>query len=50
MSEDLSLANYYGVLSEETADEIERLIEERREARSEHYRARVEQLRDALPE
>lgn len=47
---DVSLAEYYGVLEDETADELERVIESRREQRSETHRARVEALTDELEE
>jgi len=47
---DVTLSQYYGVLDEETADELESLIEKRREGRSETHRARVEEIVDRLDE
>lgn len=44
----VSLQDYYGVLSENTADEIEAIVESRREERTESHRERVERLADEL--
>lgn len=48
--DDFALADYYGALEADTADELERIIEARRTARSETHRARVEDIADELQE
>lgn len=40
----VSLAEYYGVLDDETADELEGIVDERRTERSETHRERVQEL------
>lgn len=42
----VTLSEYYGALDDETADELEGIIEERREGRSETHRERVDRLVD----
>lgn len=44
----VSLAEYHGVLDEETADDLERVVEERRAERGEAHRRRVDDVRDAF--
>lgn len=44
----VTLADYQGAISEETADELERIVGERREARSTTHRDRVEDIADEL--
>lgn len=44
----VTLSEYYGVLDEETADDLERVIEERREERSATHRERVSDIVDEL--
>jgi predicted CopG family antitoxin len=44
----VTLSEYYGVLDEATADELEGIVESRRESRSDTYRKRVEELADEL--
>lgn len=44
----VSLAEYHGVLEEETAAELEGIVERRRTDRSETYRDRVESITDEL--
>lgn len=42
------LSDYYGVLSEETADELEDAVAQRRSERNERRRRRMERLSDDL--
>lgn len=42
------LADYYGVLSEDTADELDAVLTERRRQRNEGRRARAERIADSL--
>jgi predicted CopG family antitoxin len=44
----VALSEYYGLLDEETADDLERVIEERREERSTTHRGRVSDISDGL--
>ena len=44
----VTLAEYHGILDEETADDLERVVEERREARSSTHRERVSEIVDDL--
>lgn len=44
----VTLAEYHGILDEETADDLERVIEERREDRSSSHRERVSEIVDDL--
>jgi len=44
----VTLAEYHGILDEETADDLERVIEERRESRSSTHRERVSKIVDDL--
>lgn len=43
---DVSLAEYYGALDDETADELEESVASRREHRSETHRERVDSIVD----
>lgn len=45
---DVTLAEYYGRLEDDTAEELETIIESRREDRTETHRHRVERLTDEL--
>ena len=45
---DVSLSDYYGRLEDETADELETIIESRREKREDTHRKRVDRLSDEL--
>lgn len=44
----VTLAEYHGVLADETADKLEQVVDERRDARSETHRRRVADIRDEL--
>jgi predicted CopG family antitoxin len=44
----VTLSEYYGVLDEGTADDLERVIEERRAERSATHRERVSDITDEL--
>lgn len=46
--DDFSLSDYYGALDDDTAEELDRIIDARREARSETHRERVERIADEL--
>jgi predicted CopG family antitoxin len=46
----VTLSEYYGVFDEATADDLERVIEERRADRSSSHRERVSELVDDLDE
>jgi predicted CopG family antitoxin len=46
--DDFSLRDYYGVLDDDTGKELDRIIEERREARSDTHRERVDGIVDEL--
>jgi len=46
--EDFSLRDYYGVLDEDTGEELDRIVETRREARSDTHRERVDRITEAL--
>ena len=46
----IDLQDYYGVLDEGTADELEAIVAERRHERDESHRDRVDRLRDTLDE
>ena len=46
--EDFSLADYHGALDGDTADELDRIVASRREARSETHRERVRRIADDL--
>ncbi|MFC6718008.1 antitoxin VapB family protein [Natrialbaceae archaeon GCM10025810] len=48
LTEGTSLETYYGALSEETADELEEFIAERRNERAGEHRERVERIADAF--
>lgn len=48
LTEGVSLEEYYGALSEETADELETIVSRRREERTSERRDRVERIADAL--
>lgn len=45
---EVSISEYHGVLDDETADELERVLNERREARSRAHRSRVSDIADEL--
>lgn len=42
----VTLAEYHGVLDEDTADELEDIVDRRRSARGEVHRRRVDELAD----
>lgn len=42
------LSEYYGILSEETAEDLEDVVAERRDERNERRRSRVERISDEL--
>lgn len=44
----MSLEEYYGALSEDTADELEEIVSRRREERANEHRKRVERIADAF--
>jgi len=44
----VTLAEYYGVLDDDTAAELEEIVERRRDERSREHRDRVEALADEL--
>lgn len=46
----VTLSEYYGVLDEDTASELEGILEGRRESRSETHRRRVSDIVDAFEE
>lgn len=46
----VTLADYYGVLDGDTADELEAVVERRRSERTASRRERVEQLEEAIEE
>lgn len=48
LTEGVSLEEYYGVLSEETADELEEIVSRRREERTNEHRERVDRIADAF--
>lgn len=48
LTEGASLEEYYGALSEETADDLEATVSRRREERTSERRARVDRIADAL--
>lgn len=48
--DDFSLMDYYGVLDEDTAAEMEEIIAESREADSETHRERVERIAEEFEE
>lgn len=48
LTEGVSLEEYYGALSEETADELEEIVARRREERTDEHRERVERIADAF--
>jgi predicted CopG family antitoxin len=48
LTDGVSLEEYYGVLSEETADELEEIVSRRREERTNEHRERVDRIADAF--
>lgn len=44
----VTLSEYYGVLNEETADDLERVVEKRRAERSSSHRERVSDIAEDL--
>ena len=48
--DDFSLEDYHGALDADTGDKLERIVEARREARSETHRARVERITEEFDE
>lgn len=48
LTEGATLEEYYGALSEETADELEEIVSGRRNERTSEQRERVERIADAL--
>jgi predicted CopG family antitoxin len=45
-----TLSTYFGALDEETADELDAILETRRDERSHAYRARIDDLSDRMDE
>lgn len=50
LTSEIDLRDYYGVLDEETADELEAVIERRRAERTDEHRERVERIAAAFEE
>ncbi len=50
LTDDVTLADYYGVLDDDTADELETIIERRRSERTASRRERVERIVEAVEE
>lgn len=48
LTEATELSEYYGILSEETAEDLEDAITERRDERNERRRSRIERISDEL--
>ncbi|MFU8869849.1 antitoxin VapB family protein [Natronococcus sp.] len=48
LTDGVTLEEYYGTLSGDTADELEEIVTDRRAERTEDRRARVERITDAL--
>lgn len=48
LTEGTDLSDYYGILSEETADDLEDVVAERREKRNDRRRSRIERISDEL--
>lgn len=48
LTDGVELSDYYGVLSDDTADELEAAIDEHRAERNERRRERVDRLSDEL--
>jgi predicted CopG family antitoxin len=48
LTSDIDLRDYYGALSEDTANELEEIVAERRTERDRTHRRRVERLTDEL--
>lgn len=44
----MPLADYYGELDEDTGEELDRIVAERRADRNDRYRERVDRLADEL--
>jgi predicted CopG family antitoxin len=45
---DVPISEYHGALDQDTADELEQIVEDRRGDRADSHRRRVGDLRDAL--
>jgi len=45
---DATLSDYYGVLDDETADDLEQIVNERRDERSQTHRKRVSDVAESL--
>lgn len=50
LTDDVTLADYYGVLDDDTADELETIIKRRRSERTASRRERVERIVEAVEE
>ncbi|OLZ41626.1 hypothetical protein A6E15_11810 [Natrinema saccharevitans] len=48
LTDGVSLEEYYGALSDDTADELEEIVSRRREERTNEHRKRVERIADAF--
>jgi len=48
LTDGVELSEYYGILSDATAEELEDIVDERREKRNERRRDRIESIADEL--